>query len=90
MKIKCRLRGNTKKSVDLFFVGYMFVRWLASGFANLISCFSELNKSIYWFNYKWVTAVYNQSIFLDYYWVIFWEGKMKLHPHITLYTWTFR
>ena len=52
MKTKCRLRGNTKKSADLVFVGYMFVHWFASGFANLISCFSELSKPIYWFDYK--------------------------------------
>lgn len=47
-----QVKGKHKESVDLVFVGYMFVPWLASGFANLISCFSELNKSIYWFNYK--------------------------------------
>lgn len=80
-----QVKGKHKEICWLFllviclFIGLLLVLLIWS------VCFSELNKSIYWFNYKQVTAVYNQSL-LDYYW--WFSGKKDdeaTSPHHTIH-----
>lgn len=46
-----KVKDKLKERVDLFFVIFVFVHWLVPIVADVISCFSGLTKSIYWFSY---------------------------------------